>query len=470
MTWSQRLTKWMSSAWGGKSAPHQPPAITGQTQRFNRTLFVIAIIAVVALLVAQGPLAGDIRFVVWALTGALASAVVGAALGLLFGLPTVEAKREAVASVNAIVGQSDGTAASSTTTTQTEEGGSEVRTVTTQDGIETGYRESTSLEQIADWLTKIIVGLTLTQYATWEDRFQSLASSLTAAMMGAPPRDPMCSRMLGSLKGDDLLKVLDLPVCRTSPLPGGVIIALFATAGFLICYLWMRRYFILEMVIARREALERLRAKSIEIRETAEVKRRQVERKAEEAIKAEEEQKFIGAAREKFLAEETAERVSISDPQDQLRQIFARAEQRVGSYAPAHQALLAIRKRVEEETTDPDDPWRGKFGKMEAANGFRLEAKITPTENPRYFKVELAVQAEGRNLVDETAGTRVLYFLHPTFGDQPRVSTFGADGKAPLELYAYGAFTVGALLLQSGTTLELNLATNPDATERFRAQ
>jgi hypothetical protein len=100
----------------------------------------------------------------------------------------------------------------------------------------------------------------------------------------------------------------------------------------------------------------------------------------------------------------------------------------------------------------------------------RIEATVSPlVQDPQFFKVELRTVAETAARAAQLQGTKVLYFLHPTFGNQPRVSYFGADGTAPLELFAYGAFTVGALL-DDGSRLELNLAAVPGAPARFIAQ
>ncbi|HEX5258716.1 MAG TPA: pYEATS domain-containing protein, partial [Sphingomicrobium sp.] len=60
-----------------------------------------------------------------------------------------------------------------------------------------------------------------------------------------------------------------------------------------------------------------------------------------------------------------------------------------------------------------------------------------------------------------------LFYLHPSFGKAVRSVAFGADGRANLVLYAYGAFTIGAVL-EDGTRLELNLATLPGAPDQFR--
>ena len=62
----------------------------------------------------------------------------------------------------------------------------------------------------------------------------------------------------------------------------------------------------------------------------------------------------------------------------------------------------------------------------------------------------------------------VYFYLHPTF---PKMRMrVPADGKNEVEtiVSAYGAFTVGAVVDNGQTKLELDLATLPDAPPEFR--
>lgn len=474
-----RVLRGFARIFGTATNPAELSEISNQTERVSARLIIINAIVLVALILAGLANKGGVNVVIWALIGAFASAILGGALGLLFGLPTAETKRtvlvanQSVATPNANQIAAGGAAPATAGAQPPPSVAATAAQV--QEEIDTGYRDSTSLEQIADWLTKIIVGLTLTQFAAWEDRFQRLASNLTEAMAGETDLSKACEALIRGLEGNDLVRALDLPMCRASAIPGGVIIALFATTGFLVTYLWMRRYFILEMVIARKQAKELLAEKTRLIRERAageaelakEVlaeKRREVEI----AQVAAEQQKTIEAAREVNLAEQSRGREIISDPE--IEEILNLALQRVAEESKAHAALLKVRKKVADETTDPDDPWRGKFGEASAVNGVRLDATVAPIAgDPYFFDVDLCVRAETDKRKTDLLGTKVLYFLHPTFGGQPKISFFGSDGTAPLEVYAYGAFTVGAQL-EDGTALELNLATLESAPARFLAQ
>jgi hypothetical protein len=457
-----RIGSWIAKWFGGGEVDLQK--IVNQTEIFTTRVFLIAFLVLAALVAAGLSEGGGIQFVIWALIGAAASAIIGCALGLLFGLPTAEGKRTIVVSGQAAPAPPP--AANAAAPAAGEPAAPPVQAplaaaaTQIQEDFETGYRDSTSLEQIADWLTKIIVGLTLTQYDSWEERFHELASNLTAAMTGP---SQMCSRNLEALEGAALERMLGSPICQSSPIPGGVIIALFATSGFLIAYLWMRRYFILEMVIARKQAKDLLAANRAEIRRDTENKIRE----AETEKKVADQQKAIEAAREANLAETDPKRPIATDPE--IIQILSRALARMPEGSKAHAALQKVQEKVSNQETDLDDPWKGKFGEAAARKDVRLDASVSPIANdPYFFEVDLCVHAETAERQSELAGTKVLYFLHPTFDGQPRLSLFGSDGKAPLELYAYGAFTVGAVL-EDGTLLELNLATLAGAPNRFLA-
>jgi hypothetical protein len=167
-----------------------------QTQRAISTIlglcaFGILVIGVVAF--SLGSPAG-FSFFAWSVLAAMASTFSGGVLGLLFGLPSTR-KVE---------------------TRATSASGETERVVS-------GYEESTSLEQIADWLTKIIVGLTLTQWATWSAAFNRLALTLT--------HDLLCPAQVGP--------------CGYAP--GGALVSGYFLGGFVVAYMWIRRFFIIEM-------------------------------------------------------------------------------------------------------------------------------------------------------------------------------------------------------------------------------
>jgi hypothetical protein len=480
--------------------------IANQTERAIRLILLIALAVMAAINISGLVTGGGVRFVIWAFVGSLSALTVGGAVGLLFGLPTAQSRSTQVAAAQALAATATPVTpvqqANSPTTPAPMAGPAPPPTVlapsqqTEVPDLNTGYRDSTSLEQIADWLTKIIVGLTLTQFASWEVRFDTLARSMTEAMIGAPGRTAECLAAVSSLSGAVRIAALSSALCQApapSAVPGGVLVALFATAGFLISYLWMRRYFILEMVIARKSAIDLLTIRNAETRTNVAAQneaqilselaaaRSESEKlkaqsdklltelevsRAQEAARMAEAEKNRLAAEKQGRAQTTSERRNVGD--NWPLGILRKAQSLLPAESHGLAALAQVQKALEEDL-DPEDPWRNKFGGQATSGGKALEASVSTTANPEIFLVELAVRVLTEPLPEDLVGDKVVFFLHPTFGDDPRVSSVGADGKAPLVLYAYGAFTTG-VVLEDGTTLELNLATLEDAPVDFRSR
>lgn len=123
--------------------------------------FVLAGVAGVVLYVSQfKPPYGDAVMSVALATGA-AAIMLGVVIGFLFGIP--RSVQEGGTPGTAALGP-DGTAGSP----------------------EAGYRANTNLEQISDWLTKILVGVGLTQIGTIGPKLGSLGAEVAPAFGGAP--------------------------------------------------------------------------------------------------------------------------------------------------------------------------------------------------------------------------------------------------------------------------------------------
>jgi len=107
----------------------------------------VAIVGIAAVAIAE-------RAAV-AIVAGLAAHVVGGLMGFIFGIPRY--------------------AASDTQRMLDDEQGRDI----------VKYRANTNLEQISDWLTKIIVGLGLTQFRSIGDRFSSTVKDLGSALTGS---------------------------------------------------------------------------------------------------------------------------------------------------------------------------------------------------------------------------------------------------------------------------------------------
>jgi hypothetical protein len=137
---------------------------------------------------------------------AAASAAVGAALGFLFGIPRSL--------------QDAGPGASQDTTRATLRTGSE------RDKASLRYAGNTSLEQISDWLTKILVGVGLTQLINLPGALHGLGTFLGPALGGFPASDEF----------------------------GVFIVVASWIGGFFVGYLWTRLRFVLLLTESEHEA------------------------------------------------------------------------------------------------------------------------------------------------------------------------------------------------------------------------
>jgi hypothetical protein len=341
------------------------------------------------------PSKGGFYFVVWAWTASLAAALAGAFLGLLFGLPSLPVSRPSTRVEAPPVPDSNPNPASPSGEQEdsaSAPGTLTVQTPTTRVEQDLPYNDSTSLEQIADWLTKIIVGLTLTQYSSWSQRFDTIARGLTNRLLGIQD---------SCVGGTGAQRVRVREVCEaTGAVPGGSIIIAFAAIGFLVAYLWMRRYFIIEMVVGKRQAVDAFRqAQDVLAARAATQLQEERVRAAEAAQRASE------AERNRLQAELQAAQARVSDviesaramgtaPMEQINtpavtqgieaQILANARQVVPQDDRALAALESV-KSIKPEAVHPDDPWLGRFGGQSEEDGVMLTATISPLGNSKFF-------------------------------------------------------------------------------------
>lgn len=115
--------------------------------------------------------------------------------------------------------------------------------------------------------------------------------------------------------------------------------------------------------------------------------------------------------------------------------------------------------------TDHTDPQKGRFGGMSLRDRCELTAEVTASaHDDGWYDVRLRVRS-----IDAARPLKgkVRFHLHDTFHTPKRMVT-AKNGVASLELLAYGAFTVGAELLDAKVRLELDLATLKSAPREFR--
>ncbi len=135
---------------------------------------------------------------------AFASIAAGGVIGFLFGIPHTTS--------------SNSTNGSNSSDNSGNPTNSESSNNTNND--KSNFKPSTNLEQIADWLTKIIVGVGLVEIHKIIDRFNQLCISLGNVLKSNNPSEQNGSLVVGS------------------------IIVLFSILGFLLVYLWTYLYLI----------------------------------------------------------------------------------------------------------------------------------------------------------------------------------------------------------------------------------
>ena len=122
-----------------------------------------------------------------------AAALVGGLLGFLFGIPrTLQNGSE-----------------------ENEDESDDSSNTENKNGKATRYRANTNLEQISDWLTKILVGVGLTQIGTLRNEFGTLANNAAMSLGGGT---------------------------KSSALAGAILV-FFGVSGFFYGYLWTRLFF-----------------------------------------------------------------------------------------------------------------------------------------------------------------------------------------------------------------------------------
>ena len=374
-----------------------------QVERALKWILAIAIagIVTIAILALGRPQNLQTPFFGIATLAAFTALAAGAALGLLFGLPWRSDHVAAPAQTPApVAGASTASATPSATATASAEG---------------WYKDNTSLEQIAQWLTTSIVALTLVNFDGWVRRFESAATAVTCGMydrLAPVPALPGAPPTLAQVQ------------CGLAP--GGIILAMYAILGLLAGYLWSRRYLMKEFSSAITDA-----------RRVAE-------------------QKWVDRASASGLVQSSKPSAAPTD--------VNRLTEAVNRAGPRGDWPAIAPGEVE------NDPWKGQFGGQAANDKVRLSATVTPlVSRPGLYRIDLLVSPLRDDLRAVLATQAARVYLHPTFGDPIRTVQFDLTGQIQIPLIAYGAFTVGVQLWDD-TKVELDLAQLPDAPAEFRAR
>ncbi len=270
---------------------------------------------------------------------------------------------------------------------------------------------SAGLEQVSDWLTKVIVGASLTSLSAIKGYVMALAKYLAACVA---PADA------------------DGQPAAVAFVFGLGVVGYFSAFGFLGGYLSTR------LLLAR---LLRMADKSVEqiARETGE------EAGKKEALAA------VGSDLTALVRNVTQPQVAAATT-DADKELAKRAE----AWKPT------------AEPKELDDPQKGRFGGQAEAANRRLEATVSGSRgaNSELFRIDLRVVSTDPHNAALTGPVK--FFLHDTFDPDTYVVMANGGTAALSDLVAWGAFTVGVMCDGGKTMLELDLATLTDAPKKFR--
>jgi hypothetical protein len=272
------------------------------------------------------------------------------------------------------------------------------------------YVPNTALEEISDWLTKIIVGLGLVE-ASRIARFLETQGGAIAPILFGP---------------------------NAQPILGGFALLAATILSFLASFLYFRVCLPEEFSLSEKRARDASRDLKVAEREgrAQQLGPRALMRAVNDSQKA-------------------------VAPSSSARSLKA-------SRQPASPLEAAINRILEgmRKPPNPADPTKGLFGRQSSVTDpFNRTLSATVKAVPgagEWFEIDLLVASADPPLEGD-----VVFFTHPTF-PEPYEKVRAVNGEARLQLFAYGAFTVGVLADDGETMLELDLATLPDAPKAFR--
>lgn len=380
-------------------------------------------------------------YVVGAVLGAvLAALLAGATLGFLFGIP--RALTVAMPGADGHAGANNGG----------------------------GFTHNTNLEQISDWLTKIVVGIGLVEAQSIGIAFQGLSRQVA----------------------------LEWGLGANSAASAGFVLLASLLFGFIGFYIWTRTAFVYylehnETAVAGerrdREAAER-RARQAEAdaaraREQAEQAERDTQAERERKAEAERQAQL---AREQ--AEQAARQTEEAEKQTQQAQRESDMYSRMAGYLDSGtvEPLRVLKwrdskdwmKALDDESFEthagpsadnPESEWNsdpnlGRFGGAPIARDRELSAQVQPLDEAG-STCAVTIRVRSLDPARPLTGTVTIH-LHPTFHSMVREVPV-VDGQAELRIVAAGVFTIGAEADGGATRLELNLASLPDLPAAFAA-
>lgn len=295
---------------------------------------------------------------------------------------------------------------------------------------EARLRYNDNLVQISDWLTKIIVGVGLTQLYNIPSFIRRL---------GVEFHYNFYSQVIKELTARNIAIA---------------IMGYYFILGFIMIYFWTKTDYSTVM-----QFMDEAFSRQLKV----------VTKAKEEAQKEAQETK-----EQKQQVEQQLEDVSKQkqDTEDQLETVKKDSETKTQEVQAVFQTFSSnaneIKKQLIESKIDANqenDPQKGKWGGKQELNGRKVSASVWESSvDKEWFNVTIEVRStdESKPLEGD-----VIFHLHPSFPTDVRTVT-SEKGLATLQLIAYGAFTVGIECDDKQTQLEIDLAELPEAPALFK--
>jgi len=260
------------------------------------------------------------------------------------------------------------------------------------------YKDNTNLEEISDWLTKIIVGISLVQFDHILNRLHQTALNLASAFYCPCESNPQYYSFASAC------------------------IIFFTFSGFGVGYIWTRIVFTWMLY--------------------------------NNQIDMDGDNKKVSPAGAALVQKEISEQSNAFSGPEIKNQEFSATESQ-----ESKDSLARLQTKVKEilktKTTYVDqDLQKGRWGGKSEVNGRKISATVTTSDVEGYYTI--------RFLIESTqAGTPLppaALMVHDSyqFPDDAIYLKPNDDGKISLQLLGYEAFTVG-VVFEDGTELELDL-------------
>jgi hypothetical protein len=276
------------------------------------------------------------------------------------------------------------------------------------------YRPSNNLEQVSDWLTKLLIGVGLVEVKQLGSVLNRIGVAVDLSLSG-------------SVAGINVITQ--------------VVIVIFVLLGFVCSFLWTRIYYARLQTLADSDILNSLREKVGLYR-----------------------RKLVEEKKDKDEVEKRAKALAAGE----LPNKPPKPPEKAAGVAPTDAITLPaeIQQKLTEFENSPADWDRDTaadiFGKAEQeANGRQFEAEIS-------FDLgsTLVINLRVRRLKGEPLDGQVIFCLHPTF-NSPVVRVNAKGNLAETEISSAGWFTVIAILDRGETILSYDLRKLPNVPEWF---